>query len=554
MTQQHEGADQAESAEAAPGESWFDETWTKVHPLSPLVRGWVTIVAIPVAFFGYNWEIWSDLWNAWRSGELVENLQANPTPYLIGAGAFLALAVLIFVGFTLSWWFTRYKVTEEHVMVKSGILFRQHRQARIDRVQAVDLRQPLLARLAKLAELRFEVAEGDGTAATLAFLRKHEAEQLRSDIMDRAAGRSPQVPEHAGEPEETQQHDDEAPADGVVAPAGAPVQEGVPDRLITRVPIPRLIGSVLVGGATVVFLILVLVLLVVTGGIAFGFAFFTGQSLDEALEEINLPLFIPVLIGAAFAFWGQLTAGWNFTATMTGAGLRLKYGLTTTNTQTVPPGRVQAIQIQQGLLWRPFGWYKVVVTVAGYGLDSRSTLLPVGRREDVMRLAAEMFPDLRIDNPEQMFIEGLRGRGTRLGFSEVPARARAFDPVVRRRRGFFATPSVLMIRDGRLNRRLIMVPHERIQSAALHQGPVARSVKTATLNIHIPAGPITARVKNQDLEQINSLFEQETGYAAVARRMADRNQWMMPEELREFEKLVGEAVEGHHDGVPTPTH
>ncbi|WP_120005646.1 PH domain-containing protein [Nesterenkonia muleiensis] len=551
------GADQPST-----GEAWFDESWTKVHPLSPLVRGWVTIVAIPAAFFTYNWEFWSDLWNAWRSGELVENLQANPTPYLIGGGVFLGLAVLIFVGFTLSWWFTRYQVTDEHVMVKSGILFRQHRQARIDRVQAVDLRQPLLARFAKLAELRFEVAEGDGTAATLAFLRKHEAEQLRSDIMNRAAGRSPEQPHH---PEGTQQYD-AAPgtspqtasvstpgvyageaigaeaSGGIVVPAGVPAQEDVADRVIARVPIGRLIGSMLAGMVSILVILLALALLVVTGGIALGVAFFTDRSLAEAVWNIELPFFIPLIIGGIVAYWGQLSGGWNFTATMTSAGLRLKYGLTTTNTQTVPPGRVQAIQIQQGLLWRPFGWYKVVVTVAGYGLDSRSTLLPVGKVEDVMRLAAEMFPDLRIDNPEQMFTEGLRGRGTQLGFSEVPARAKAFDPLVRRRRGFFATPSALMIRDGRLNRKLIMVPHERIQSAALHQGPVARSARTATLNIHIPAGPITVRAKNQDLEQITGLFEQESGYAAVARRMTDRNQWMMPEELREFEKMVGEAT------------
>ncbi|WP_258933952.1 PH domain-containing protein [Nesterenkonia pannonica] len=45
-------------------------------------------------------------------------------------------------------------------MVKSGVFVRQHRQARIDRVQSVDLRQPLLARFTRLAELKFEVAEG----------------------------------------------------------------------------------------------------------------------------------------------------------------------------------------------------------------------------------------------------------------------------------------------------------------------------------------------------------------------------------------------------------
>ncbi len=551
-------------------EVWFDETWTKVHPLSPLVRGWVTIVAIPAAFFAYNWEMWSNLWTAWRSGELIDNVQSNPLPYLIGGGAFLALALLIFVGFTLSWWFTRYKITEEHVMVKSGIFVRQHRKARIDRVQAVDLRQPLLARLARLAELRFEVAEGDGTAATLAFLRKHEAEDLRTEIMDRAAGRAPasvadDVPAEPG-PEDSASGDvgnngdfsliSDIPRHSVQqAPdeSHSPAHTPVPDRQIARVPIWRLIASMVCGPGGVVVVIAAGIYLTYLG-VTTAIVWLTGEEDASLVMEVGLQpaVGIPIIFGAVVGFWGQLTGGWNFTATMTEAGLRLKYGLTTTNTQTVPPGRVQAIQIQQGLMWRPFGWYKVIVTVAGYGLDSRTTLLPVGTGDDVMRLTAEMFPDLKVQNPEQVFMEGLSGTGTELGFTQVPARARAFDPLVRKRRGFFTTPSAILLRDGRMTRRLTMVPHERIQSTALQQGPFARWRKVATLHIHIPSGPITALAKNQDLEQVRHLFDQETGYAAVARRLTDRNQWMMPEELAEFEKTVAEAVEKLDDATASP--
>lgn len=527
-----ESAAPAAQGPSEAGEPWFDHTWTKVHPLSPLVRGWLTIVAIPVAFFGYNWQMWSDLWEAFRSGELTENLQQNPVPYLIGGGAFLLLAVLIFTGFTLSWWFTRYKITADHVMVKSGILVRQHRQARIDRMQAVDLRQPLLARLTGLAELKFEVAEGDGTAATLAFLKKPDAEQLRTDIMDRAAGRAPGAPAVPAAPE--------AEDYGAFQPH-APAVQHVPDRHIVRVPIGRLIGSVLAGAGTIFLLILGFGLLMVTGGIAIAFAVFGDGTLDEALGQINLPLFIPLLIGAFFTYYGQISSGFRFTATMTEAGLRLKYGLLETTTQTVPPGRVQATQVQQPLLWRPFGWYKVVVTVAGYGLSDRTTLLPVGTRDEVMRVVAEMFPDLQVANPERLFLEGLLGSGTGRGFTEVPPRARIFDPVVRRRRGFSTTPSALLIRDGRLTRRLTLVPHERIQSAALHQGPLARVKRVATVLVHLPSGPITAEVRNQDLQQVRELFEQEAGYAAVARRISDRDQWMKPEELAEFEKMVLET-------------
>lgn len=548
--------------EADGSESWFDATWTKVHPLSPLVRGWLTIVAIPAAFLTYNYQMWADLWEAWRSGELTENLQQNPVPYLIGAGAFLLLAIVIFAGFTLSWWFTRYKITDEHVMVKSGIFVRQHRQARIDRMQAVDLRQPLLARFTGLAELKFEVAEGDGTAATLAFVRKGEAEQLRADIMDRAAGRVPST----AAPQNLSGADADGDVDaasGVTPPSAAsdtaglgPAQAGEQvglapeepqERLIVRVPIGRLIGSVLAGVGTVVLVFIGFALLLVTGGIALSFVLFGDSTFQEAFGQINLPLFIPLIIGGVVTYYGQFSSGFRFTATMTGAGLRLKYGLLETTNQTVPPGRVQAVQIQQPLMWRPFGWSKVVVTVAGYGMTDRTTLLPVGTREEVMRLTAEMFPDLRIENPEQMFMEGIYGAGTDLGFTEVPRRARIFDPFVRRRRGFFVTPSALMIRDGRLSRYLTLVPHERIQSAALNQGPLARAKKVATLYIHLPSGPITARILNQDLQQVRDLFEHEAGYAAVARRLTDRNLWMQPEELREFEKLVGDQRTKHDD-------
>ena len=581
-----EGAAPAQPAEPVepPAEKWFDESWTKVHPLSPFVRGWLTIVGIPAIIFGYNWELWADTWQAWRSGELTAGLEQNPTPYLIGAGVFMLLVVLVFGGYVLSWWFTRYQVTDEHVMVKSGIFVRQHRQARIDRVQAVDLRQPLLARITRLAELRFEVAEGDGTAATLAFLKKDQAEELRTEIMDRAAGRSSASdaetaaghsagPHSAVDPSAAGQHaavsagnaDGAVPtgaagdhaaenADrGVVAPAASPVRPGVQDRVIAQVPVGRLIGSVLVGAGTIIFLVLLIVWGLAIGGIGFAVSFFTGDDASEVWGAFGgVTFLLPLAIAAVFSYYNEFSSGFRFTATMTGAGLRLKYGLLETNTQTVPPGRVQAIQIQQPMLWRPFGWFKVVVTVAGYGLDSRSTLLPVGRREDVMTMAAEMFPDLQIPNPEEMFIEGLTGTGVQRGFTEVPARARIFDPVVRRRRGFFATPAALMIRDGRLSRRLTMVPHERIQSSSLHQGPFARMTRIATLQLHLPSGPFQARIKNQDLQAAKDLFELEAGQAAVARRMTDRNQWMLPEELREFEQMVEQVKEEHNDDARAP--
>ena len=299
-------------------------------------------------------------------------------------------------------------------------------------------------------------------------------------------------------------------------------------------------------------LLLLVVVLSFTGG-AIALVVTTDGGIGDALAEVRedfsvrelisvAPTLLPALVGLIAIYYQGFSKGYGFTATMTDAGLRLKYGLLETTTQTVPPGRVQAIQIQQSLLWRPFGWYRMVVSVAGYGTaGQRNTLLPVGRFEDVMAVTAEMFPDLQVENPEALFREGVMGRGTGGGFTEVPRRAWIFDPLVRRRRGFYATPAALMIRDGVTLRLLSLVPHERAQSLGVTQGPFKRLFRLANLRVHLPGGPIFAITANQDLDAAKDLFERQSAYAATARRYSDRNQWMLPEELREFEKKVEEA-------------
>ncbi|MGJ9424286.1 PH domain-containing protein [Nesterenkonia halotolerans] len=546
-------ATQSTSTDSGP-ERWFDPSWTKVHPLSPFVRGWVTVIAIPGIVFGYNWQMWADAWQAVQSGEIQRDVSANPMPFILGGAGALLIIVLIFGSFVLTWWFTRYKITAEHVMVKSGVFVRQHRQARIDRVQAVDLRQPLAARITGLAELKFEVAEGDGTAATLAFLKKAQAEELRAEIMDRAAGNPPSSPTTAqdstgpvpgAEPEGTATADGEwrAPADSHSQPTAPP---GSPDRLVAKVPTGRLIGSVLSGWGTIFVLLLILV---AVGAVVAGLI---TASLDPAegfgavwpvVAALGIPTFLPMAIAAITIYYQQFSSGFGFTSTATSAGLRIRYGLLETTNQTIPPGRVQALQVQQPVLWRPFKWFRIVVTVAGYGIgEKRSVLLPVGRIEDVIATVAEMFPDLQVENPEEVFTAGLLNSGTELNFTEVPRRARLFDPYVRRRRGFRTTPAALMFRDGRAARRLTMIPHERIQSLSMHQGPLQRGRAVADIFVHSPAGPFQARLKNQDLDAVHELFEYESAQAATARRYSDRNHWMRPEELQEFERKAAEAT------------
>ena len=135
--------------------------WARVHPVSPLVRGWIALAAIAFVF-GRN--IVEDLLGmrgdddgGGRSGGAS---LPDGTVLLIGIAVLAGILLIMAVGFFLSWRFTRYQVTDDHVRVHSGVVFRQQRQARLDRVQAIDIIQPLLGRLFGLAELRLEALSG----------------------------------------------------------------------------------------------------------------------------------------------------------------------------------------------------------------------------------------------------------------------------------------------------------------------------------------------------------------------------------------------------------
>ena len=75
------------------------------------------------------------------------------------------------------------------------MLFRRSRRVRLDRLQAVDVVRPLVARALGLAELRLEVAGGSSSEAPLAYLSEAAAQQLRAELLARAAGLHHDTPE-----------------------------------------------------------------------------------------------------------------------------------------------------------------------------------------------------------------------------------------------------------------------------------------------------------------------------------------------------------------------
>ncbi|HET8878145.1 MAG TPA: PH domain-containing protein [Arthrobacter sp.] len=465
--------------------------WQRVHPASPFVRGWLALAAL---FFFFGRDTFERLL---RGGPAFDERFAGRAPWLLlGGGAVLLLAV---AGFVLSWYFTRYQVADGYVRVSTGILVKQQRQARLDRVQAIDVVQPLLARVLGLAELRFEVADAGQSAVHLAYLRVAEARRLRGAIL--AAGVKADAGEHR------------PPGDAARGTGSAPATANAeaPERPVLAVPPQRLAGSLLLSEQTVVLLL---------GAAA-------SVWLSAATESRAFYLYlVPAGLGMLAAYWNSFSKGYNFTAAVSPGGIRLRYGLLDTLAQTLPPGRIQALRISQPPLWRPLGWYRIQVNVAGYGTpgkdgerSARTTLLPVGTLADVFALLALVLPDPGTPEPGRVFTAGLRGLAPEPdGFVTTPRRARLLAPLGWRRNGFTATGTALLIRSGRWWRHLVVVPHQRTQSMALHQGPLARLFGVVDLVLHTTSGPVAPRVVRAGLDQGRDLLDAQSARARSARR------------------------------------
>ena len=514
-------------------------TWRRFHPITPAIKGWKILVGVLVVV----------------GMQFAENVQTAAR--VIEAGGLLGLFGLIVVvtaiggGYAfLAWRMATFAVDEQGVYLRTGVLFRQHRTARLDRLQAIDVIQPLLARLTGLAELKVEVAGGADSAVRLSFLRESDAQVLRNEILAMAAGLAvrrgaapavvpgagvavgasgsgipgmPGGPGPVGVPgavaaagSAAGTHVDAGVPGAAVPGAPAPgVVPEAPEREVFSVPAPLLLGSLARSGAVLVSVVLVIALIVL-------------------MAVVRQPgILVSVLPGglAVIAFlWQRFAGEFGFRAALSPDGIRLRHGLLESRAQTVPPGRVQAVRLSQGPLWRGKDWWRVQMNVAGYGISTdqtvESVLLPVGSREDALLALWLVVPDLGTEDPRALLDAALVGSNADRGFRTCPRGARWLDPLTWRRNGFAVTDRALVIRRGRIVRSTVIVPHERTQSLAMSQGPIERGLRLADVVVHSTPGPAVPVVRHLDQDIAALLLHEQAARARRARAAAGPEQWM----------------------------
>ena len=543
-----------------------DGEWHRMHPLTPLMKGGLVLVIV----LGYLIANLRERILEWFislvtpahvpafGGDPVDWVVDNNLVIVVLLGV-VGLAVLLVALFWLMWRFHQFRITDAHVEVRKGVIFRSHRRAPLDRVQGVNLTRPFPARLIGLAKLEVDGAGNDANVP-LEYLSTAKAESVRADILRLASGAR-----HAREA--TRGAADPAAARTMRAQLAASMDAGVtgliagvdlddiaPEQVL-RIPAGRLVGSHILSG---------LVWLALFGAI---FVCAMIGTLPAVLSEVGpaggaiaagiaLAMGIPLLLAAIAVTWSRIARALRYSIAPTPDGVRITFGLFTTVTETIPPGRIFAVEVMQPLLWRPFGWWSVRINrMSGKTASQQQSsqaqqfniVLPVGVRADVERVLGLILPDVPADVLPLIWEQGVLGPVAGDPYATIPPRAWWRRPLSWRRHGAALTDFALLLRRGRIWRQLAVFPLARLQGFSLHQGPIDRVQRVAKAQAHSALGPVRGGVSGLDAEVLLGMLNTLSTSAARAAAEDRAHRW-----AEEREAVPGVLVPGAIPAVPLP--
>jgi putative membrane protein len=328
------------------------------------------------------------------------------------------------------------------------------------RIQAVDVVRPFLARVLGLACLRIRLAGAGKGGDRLAYLTVGEAARLRTVLLAGHHGLDPATPEPA-------------------------------ERPVITVPAGRVIGATLLRAAP---------------------RFAALAVIATAAAEAAHPLFLAsestlgvIALGLVTRTWRQLTGRYGFTVATSYDGIRIRRGLLSTVAETIPFRRVQAVRLVQPLMWRPFGWCRLVVDVAGVaGRDSgpkagglTKALLPVGPMSEAQYLVGLVFGP---DRPE---------------LARPPRRARVKALLSYHFLASGHNELMAVTVTGRVTRKTVYMKLEKLQSVRFTQGPVQRRLSLASVHGDAAGRWAHAAFRDRPADQARELLDE---LAALGRR------------------------------------
>lgn len=335
-------------------------------------------------------------------------------PFIFVIGLVL-LALLVWGVSWLEWRFSRYRVTAEAIELRTGMIFRQHRIAPLHKIQGVDLERKLLARLLGLATVKVTTA---AVTFPLEYLGAKKAADLRLELLSLTKIHANTGLDYAAELSNTAEAQKSVTAINTAQSSGtttlcsatqteitAATAEGgaqqihsetqpsktIAPETVIKVPMQTILMPILLQAAVVAILFLFGV------GVGILSLVMTASALDDiSFSQVSFIFwFIPAIAPFVGMLYKALNENFNFQLTVNNENIRGSAGLTTTNTWHTQRARINAIEVQQPLIWRILGLYRVRFVTSGdtdakaenTGGEGKTYIaLPAGRRANAAQI------------------------------------------------------------------------------------------------------------------------------------------------------------------------
>ncbi len=319
--------------------------------------------------------------------------------------ALLAGVLAVVVAGMLRWLNTRYRITNERVELRSGLLFRSARSAPRERIRSVDLTAGPVHQVFRLSVVTIgtgEHAEGiESRQLTLDAVSAAEADRLRQLLLHRL---------DAGDHEGVSTSPGTASPDGAATPDGAAIPEGAGVPGGAGLP-ARSAGTELavLDWSWLRFAPLTVSSLAAVGGVAGAFAQLVGELGVEPSQVTEIggvgaqlstaPLWLGITV-FAFAMLVVAVLGavlifvegwWRFRLVREPGGtLRIRRGLLTTRSVSLEERRLRGVEVAEPLLMRLGRGARLAAVATGLGggpSQGRSALLPPAPLDEAHRVA-----------------------------------------------------------------------------------------------------------------------------------------------------------------------
>ncbi len=282
---------------------------------------------------------------------------------------------------------TKYEIDEQNLIIRRGLFNKKTTQIPKSTISTVDVSQSILQQLAGVCKLRIDnAAQGAITESVMAF-KKEEALYVKSLLLSERAETVQEEATHA---------------DIVKVNAGAFILMGLLQGKIGYfIQMFALVALIIPFAQSIIPMLLTDVERYILESFPVLNAEMSFQTLPIVTGLIAGLFGLCYFIALVWSVISTLFTYYGFTLKSEGNKLLINYGLLKKRSFTLPRHKVCGINIQQSMLMRMFGYYRLDVYAMGYGEtvgeDAVQTIFyPFGKRDDVYAVAKKFFPEFDI--------------------------------------------------------------------------------------------------------------------------------------------------------------